>query len=212
MRSDPYADAPRLPEGDVVDPRALVGAGSDPIELEIGPGRGMFALQWAELHPESRLVALEIRRKLADGARRPPRGEGARARARVFAEDAGAALPRLGPDGSVAWDRGTISPTPGGRSATRSAWCSRTRSCPSSRGWWCPGGTVLVQTDVEARADGYQQVVAEEPAFLAWEGGPRVSENPYGARSPRERRAIEDGLPVVRMRWRRRSAGESPDS
>ena len=28
-------------------------------------------------------------------------------------------------------------------------------------------------------------------------------ENPYGARSPREHRAIADGLPVYRMRWQK---------
>jgi hypothetical protein len=32
---------------------------------------------------------------------------------------------------------------------------------------------------------------------------PHVSDNPYGARSPRERRAIADGLPVHRLRWAR---------
>ena len=46
MRTDPYADAPTLPPGDgVVDPRALLGAGLEPIEVEIGPGRGGFVLE-----------------------------------------------------------------------------------------------------------------------------------------------------------------------
>jgi len=34
-------------------------------------------------------------------------------------------------------------------------------------------------------------------------GSPRVAENPYNARSPREHRAITDGLPVFRLRYRR---------
>jgi tRNA (guanine-N7-)-methyltransferase len=32
---------------------------------------------------------------------------------------------------------------------------------------------------------------------------PRLADNPYGARSPRERRAIADGLPVHRLRYER---------
>ena len=35
----------------------------------------------------------------------------------------------------------------------------------------------------------------------------RVEDHPYGARSPRERKAIEDGLPVFRLRYRNGSAG-----
>jgi tRNA (guanine-N7-)-methyltransferase len=34
----------------------------------------------------------------------------------------------------------------------------------------------------------------------------RVEENPYGVRSPRERRAMADGLPIVRLLYRRRPA------
>jgi tRNA (guanine-N7-)-methyltransferase len=38
-------------------------------------------------------------------------------------------------------------------------------------------------------------------------GSARICENPYIARSPRERRAIADGLPVHRLRWSRQAAG-----
>ena len=37
-------------------------------------------------------------------------------------------------------------------------------------------------------------------------GSARLGDHPYVARSPRERRAIADGLPVNRLRWRRRDA------
>jgi tRNA (guanine-N7-)-methyltransferase len=40
-------------------------------------------------------------------------------------------------------------------------------------------------------------------------GSPRLADNPFEARSPRERRAIADGLPVHRMLWRRAGAGGS---
>jgi tRNA (guanine-N7-)-methyltransferase len=34
-------------------------------------------------------------------------------------------------------------------------------------------------------------------------GSPRIAENPFAARSPREKRAIIDGLPVYRLLYRR---------
>jgi len=69
-----------------------------------------------------------------------------------------------------------------------------------------PGGELFVQTDVEERAAAYEHLVdlydGFSPAGDA-AGSPRLAENPYIARSPRERRAIADGLPVHRLRWRR---------
>jgi tRNA (guanine-N7-)-methyltransferase len=70
-----------------------------------------------------------------------------------------------------------------------------------------PGGELYVQTDVEERAELYDRVVTAHEAFEPngdVAGSARVAENPYGARSPREHRAIADGLPVHRMKWRRR--------
>jgi tRNA (guanine-N7-)-methyltransferase len=70
-----------------------------------------------------------------------------------------------------------------------------------------PGGELYVQTDVEERAEQYEAQIgaheAFEPAGDA-EGSARMVENPYNARSPREHRAIEDGLPVTRLRYRKR--------
>ena len=69
------------------------------------------------------------------------------------------------------------------------------------------GGELFVQTDVEERAELYAQVVTEHGAFEPAgdaPGSPHIKDNPYGARSPREHRAVADGLPVYRMRYRRR--------
>jgi tRNA (guanine-N7-)-methyltransferase len=66
-----------------------------------------------------------------------------------------------------------------------------------------PGGQVFLQTDVEERALGYQDLFAEETAFSPFAGEARVAENPFSARSPRERRALEDGLPIFRLHYRR---------
>ena len=59
----PYADAPRLPDGEKIDVRD-VAAGAW-IEIELGPGRGGFIMERAEVVPEAGLIGLEIRRKWA---------------------------------------------------------------------------------------------------------------------------------------------------
>ena len=69
------------------------------------------------------------------------------------------------------------------------------------------GGELFIQTDVEERAELYAGVVASAAELVPAgdvAGSPVVAENPFAARSPREHRAIADGLPVHRMLWRRR--------
>jgi tRNA (guanine-N7-)-methyltransferase len=70
------------------------------------------------------------------------------------------------------------------------------------------GGELFVQTDVEERAALYAEQIAtcaELEPYGDEPGSPALVENPYGARSPREHRAIADGLPVHRLRYRRRA-------
>ncbi len=179
------------------------------IELEVGPGRGWFLVERAAVVPEAGLVGLEVRRKWAsivDG-RLAKRGLGARAR--VFAEDVKYALPRLGPDASVR--RFFVHfPDPW--------WKKRHSKRLVVKGGFLeqvvrllePGGELFVQTDVEERAREYEDLVGLEPRLEPAgdaPGSPHLADSPYIARSPRERRAIADGLPVHRMRWR--SAGAS---
>src|SRR3974390_1856873 len=95
----PYEDAPRLPEGERVDVRSLVRGAW--VELEVGPGRGWFLIERAQAEPRAALLGLEVRRQWAAIVDARLAARGLAARARVFAEDARAALIRLGPDGSV---------------------------------------------------------------------------------------------------------------
>jgi len=66
-----------------------------------------------------------------------------------------------------------------------------------------PGGELFVQTDVEDRASEYELAISEEAGLVPAPGGPRLTENPFGARSPREHRAIKDGLPIHRLLYRK---------
>jgi tRNA (guanine-N7-)-methyltransferase len=201
-----YDDAPRLPEGDCIDLRSLVRG--DWIEVEIGPGRGWFMVERAEAEPRAGLLGLEIRRKWAtvvDG-RLARRGLGDRAR--VFAEDAGLSLPRLGPDASLR----TVFvhfPDPWWKKRHQKRLVVRDRFLDDVARLLEPRGELFVQTDVEERAHDYEALVGRDPRFVPRgdaAGSPRLTENPYIARSPRERRAIADGLPVHRLRWSREVA------
>src|SRR5260370_19588442 len=95
----PYDDAPRLADGDRVDVRSL--ACGEWVELEVGPGRGWFLVERAQVEQRAALIGLEIRRKWASVVDGRLRARGLASRARVFAEDAAIALARLGPDQSL---------------------------------------------------------------------------------------------------------------
>jgi len=200
MKTNPYADAPRLPEGESVDPRLLVGGGSAAIEIEIGPGRGGFLFERLTVDPGVRMLGLEIRRKWATIVDERLRARGLGDRARVLAEDAKSALPRF------------------------PAACARAVFVHFPDPWWkkrhhkrlvvtsdllgqvcrvlCSGGELFIQTDVSERAEAYAELARAEPELCATGPG-FAAENPFAARSPREHRAIADGLPIYRLHFRR---------
>ncbi len=200
----PYDDAARLPAGDPVDVRALA-AGSW-VELEIGPGRGWFLVERAQSEPRAALVGLEVRRKWAAIVDGRLAARGLSGRARVFAEDARSALPRLGPDSSVA--RVFVNfPDPWWKKRHEKRVLVQAPFLEEVARLLAAGGELFVQTDVAQRAESYEALVGADARFAAAGDAPgsaRLQDHAYGARSPRERRAIADGLPVYRLRWRRR--------
>jgi len=201
----PYADAPRLPTSETVDLREVVQGAW--LELEIGPGpKAGFLSERAGSAPEAGLVGLEIRRKWAAVGDARLAKEGHATRARVLCEDARLALPRLGPSGGV--QRAFLHfPDPWWKKKHTKRLVMGDVFMNEVARLLSPRGELYIQTDVEERATQYASVVGAHEAFVAAgdvEGSPTVAENPYGARSPREHRAIADGLPVYRMRWLRR--------
>ncbi len=196
-----YAHAPRLPEGRVtID--SLVGS-NGPLLLEIGPGRGKFALEFCAHRPDWRVLAMEIRKKLAFQLDQKFAEKGYGARARCFAEDAKDALPRVVPDASV--DAVAIHfPDPWWKKKHQKRMVVGDTLTTELARLVKPGGVVLVQTDVDDRAEAYFPRFAEHPAFVS-QGAPYVEESPFApARSNREALAIMDGLPVYRMVFTRR--------
>ncbi len=200
----PYAHAPRFPDGDVTLDALIPGVG--PFEIEIGSGRGGFLFERADARPEARIVGLEIRLKWSALVDERLRKAGKGDRARCLNTDAREALSRLGPDASVSVVYLHF-PDPWWKKRHEKRLVMGPSLLDSVARLLVPGGELFVQTDVEERAAQYEAQIAAHPAFEPSgdvEGSPRLAENPYGARSPREHHAIADGLPVHRLRFRRR--------
>lgn len=192
--------APRAPEAglnlfEIFPPSAE-------IEMEIGFGRGQFLQQRSAAAPDAHLLGLEIKKKLVyQVAQRFERMQ--LSRVRVMSGDVRAILPGIHPGAAIArvfmhfpdpwWKK---------RHAKRRLFSGELIDQVARL--LRPGGELFVQTDVEERAlEGLAQL-SEHAAFELPDGG-LIDENPYGARSNREQRAIEDGLPVYRVLARKRA-------
>lgn len=204
---NPYANAPTLPEGEHLQLDQIVSPATAPLEIEIGPGRGMFALERLAAVPDGRLLAFEIRKKWSQILDERMHARGWSSRARCLAEDARDALPRLGPDACVQ-SVFILFPDP---------WWKKKHSKRLVVGGGLlhevarllvDGGELFIETDVEERAREYSADVGALPDFEPAGDEPGnflLAANPYQARTNREKRADADGLPVIRMRWRRRA-------
>jgi tRNA (guanine-N7-)-methyltransferase len=203
-RVRPYADAPRLPDGDAVDVRALASGAW--LEIEIGPGRGGFLFERAAAAPDAALVGFEIRRKWATIVDARLAKAGLARSARVFAEDAKSALARLAPDASVRRFFMHF-PDPWWKKRHQKRLVMGDVLLDAVARLLEPAGELFLQTDVSERADQYEALIGDhrrfEPSGDA-PGSARLAENPYDARSPREHRALADGIPIHRLRYRKR--------
>jgi tRNA (guanine-N7-)-methyltransferase len=203
----PYAHAATFPPEGPVSVHELLEQRDGPLEIEIGPGRGAFAIERCQARPEIRLLGLEIRLKWAHLVDERLKKLGFGGRARVLAADAREALGRLGPDASVAAFYLHF-PDPWWKKRHDKRLVLVEPLLDSIARLLVSGGELFVQTDVEDRAAQYQARLdafpALEPAGDRFDDA-RLASNPYQARSNRERRADADGLPVYRYRYRRRA-------
>lgn len=197
----PYAHAPRFPDGPVAIDDLIGGTG--PFEIEIGPGRGGFLFERAAARPDVRIVGLEIRLKWAALVDERLKKAGLGARARSLNADAREALSRLGPDQSLQ----TVYlhfPDPWWKKKHEKRLVMGPGLLDSIARLLRSDGELFVQTDVEDRAERYRAQIEAHGGFKPKgdaEGSPLLAENPYDARSPRERHAMADGLPIWRMRY-----------
>lgn len=189
---------PRAPDGVLDLATCLPGEGE--VEIEIGFGHGLFLYERGAQRV-GRLLGLEVKTKwaymVAERAKRL-----ALDHVTVWGGDARELLPRMA-DKSVRrvfmhfpdpwWKR-----RHGKRMLTGDALLDQVARI------LVPGGEFFMQTDVQDRAAIHIAALLEHGAYeLCGEAG-YLADNPYGARSNREARAAEDGLPVTRTLARTR--------
>lgn len=187
--------APRAPEGRFSLLRLLEGKG--PVELDIGFGRGLSLFERAALAPGSRIIGIEVKTKLAFKVAE-------RLRKRqipnvvILCGDAREILKRAEPGGSVR--RVSLHfPDPWWKKRHDKRRVMGEALLAELERLMEPNGELFIQTDVEHRAEQYVAQLQGTPAFRLASKSGYVAENPFGARSNRERRAIEDGLPIWRI-------------
>lgn len=194
-----------LPEGPI-DLSAMI-AGDGPLELDIGFGRGRSFLERARACPDHRVIGVEIKAKWAFlvEARRAREGL---VNAKAWRADVRDLLARAVPDGCLS--RVFVHfPDPWWKKRHGKRRVVSDSLLDALARLIAPGGELYVQTDVEERAADYEALLAAHPGFApARDDGFRIDENPFGARSNREVRAEEDGLPVYRVLAKRVSDGD----
>jgi tRNA (guanine-N7-)-methyltransferase len=192
--------APSPPEGPVDLPSLVPGAG--PLELDVGFGRGRSLLERAAAHPEARVIGVELKAKWATKVEERRVATGL-TNARALRADVRELLARSGPDGCLA--RVLVHfPDPWWKKRHGKRRVLGGEVLDHLARLLGPGGELFVQTDVAERAQEYAQLLREHPAFEPARGsGLAIEDNPFGARSNREVRAQEDGLPIHRLLARR---------
>jgi tRNA (guanine-N7-)-methyltransferase len=154
-------------------------------------------------------LGLEIRLKWAALVDERLRKRGLGDRVRVLNADARDALQRLRPDGSIEIVYLHF-PDPWWKERHRKRLVMSPPLLDHVARLLVDGGELFVQTDVADRAAMYEAQIGAHPAMRPFgdePGSAQLAANPYGARSPREQRAIADGLPVFRLRYRRVDRG-----
>lgn len=202
--------APRPPAEGPIEPRTIFGEGDGPFELDIGFGRGASIFERARNAPNARILGVEVKTKCAHQVFERCQREGLSG-VRVYATDVRTLLPRITPDAVIS--RVSVHfPDPWWKKRHAHRMVVGDVLLDELARLFVPGGDLFVQTDVEERANEYLEAIRAHGAFVLATDSGFVNENPFGARSNRERRAVEDGLPVHRILAHRRGLASQPQS
>jgi tRNA (guanine-N7-)-methyltransferase len=179
-------------------PRDFAREGPQRLELEIGPGRGAFALDHAAAHPELDLVAIETRRSDVEEMRR----KAARRALRnliVFHGDAKVLVPRFFAPGQLACVHVQF-PDPWWKKRHQKRRMVDVELASLMRTLLAAAGEVDFRTDVpaygQAALETWEQAgfTNQDGPGQLWQGQPEVL-------STRERRYAITGQPVFRARF-----------
>ena len=202
-----YSDVPAVPDTPQLEILELTPRGDGPIELEIGFGKGRFLLDRAANNPQTRFVGLETRRKWVDLVI-------SRAKKReiynvkVWHGDARNVLRRLSHDPCLS--RVFINfPDPWWKARHAKRMVVTEELVNGVSRLLCAGGELLVQTDVDFRAEAYLNILLANQDLTAVGESGMVEESPFEERSLREMRCEEVGLPVYRLFFRRKKGANT---
>jgi tRNA (guanine-N7-)-methyltransferase len=182
---------------------ALLGPAAASLELEVGAGHGGFALAFARTFPDRALVAIEQRRAFAEAIRAKAERRGHR-NLLVLHGDGRLLAPRLFRAGSLAAIHVHF-PDPWWKRRHHHRRLVDDRMSLLLLGLLRPGGLLDFRTDVERYA--LEAVARLEEIGFENEAGQRAfSDAPPGEiPSTREKRYLESGQRVWRLRMRKRA-------
>jgi tRNA (guanine-N7-)-methyltransferase len=191
-----YRDrAPRAPEGRFSLEELIEGSG--PIELDIGFGRGLSLFERAATSPESRIIGIEVKTKLAYKVNEQLKKRDLQ-NVTILCGDAREILKRAEPAGSV--QRVALHfPDPWWKKRHDKRRVIGEALLTELARLMKPAGQLFIQSDVEHRAEQYVAELRSVAGFTLASDSGYVDANPFDARSNREKRAIEDGLPIWRI-------------
>jgi tRNA (guanine-N7-)-methyltransferase len=202
-KAAPYQDVPTVAEEGTIDLTRVMGLERESVEIEIGFGKGHFILDRAKNNPNTSFWGLEVRRKWVHlVTSRALKRE--LSNVRVQYGDARQVLPRIAPDCSVA--RFFINfPDPWWKARHLKRIVVTDRFIGEVGRLLQDDGELFVQTDVDFRARDYRDILLEQ-SFLepVVEENGIINHNPFAARSLREIKCEEIGLPIYRMLFRRK--------
>ena len=168
-----------------------------PLEVEVGPGRGAFALGHAAAHPEIDLVAIETRRSDCELIRERA-GRRALYNLLVIQGDAKLFLPRFFREGQLSAVHVQF-PDPWWKTRHHKRRMIDVEFAALVRKLLAPGGLVDFRTDVPAYFREASQTWLDA-------GFVQLAEEPPEVLSTRERRYAVTGQPVFRARFENPSA------
>src|SRR5256885_7694969 len=169
-----------------------------PLELEIGPGRGHFALDHAARNPSLYLVCIESRRADCELVRQRMKERGLSNLA-VLQGDAKLLVPRLFPQGSLSGLHVQF-PDPWWKKRHRKRRMVDAELAVRMRTLLRAGGFVDFRTDVPAYARAALEIW-EGTGFENAAGTGKLWTEPPEVLSTRERRYLKTGQPVFRARF-----------
>jgi tRNA (guanine-N7-)-methyltransferase len=200
IHNNPYREVAGLYGSDLIHPADIMGRATD-LELEIGFGRGNFIRDRAMAHPEVRILGIETKRKLVYECREKAAAANL-ANVFVFHGDAREAVTRMAPDGCFQ-NVFVLFPDPWWKARHAKRLVVSEEVTAQIVRLLAKGGRYFVQTAVDFRAQAYRDILMAQPGLRPVTSDGFVDENPFDARSSREKRAIAVGMPVFRILFER---------